>query len=444
MSPENVLLQPLPTAPPPPPPAALPAASNAGGAGPPSAQGPQSASAGDSGEAPGTGPGGATDTGEASSGSGPSESAAAGTPKTHRGATAGASQDGKAGKSGKAGTGPAGPAAQAGTGPGSPPFAQTLALSLAAHDSTGSGTAGTAASGKPTTKKSDGAQKSDKGAKTDPVQSALTLVLQGLAGAPTGGSIQGDKGAKQGSSAAAGTAAAVGVGSNSAGGAATTAAGSAAANALLAHAGAQDAKILTLLSATAAAAVHGSAQGQNQGQNQGPSQGQGATLPSGTAVALAAAQLGLAATSPATSTHVLAAATATLNAPVGSGAWGEELGTQLTWMTNQGIQSASLQLTPAHLGPLQVSISVHNGQASVWFGATQDATRQALERSMPQLQQMFSSQGLTLTDSGVSRDSPRDRAPSQPTVRAVSAVQSTATAITAPSSVRAGLVDAYV
>jgi flagellar hook-length control protein FliK len=93
--------------------------------------------------------------------------------------------------------------------------------------------------------------------------------------------------------------------------------------------------------------------------------------------------------------------------PVGTSGWTDELGAKVTWMAHQGIESASLHLSPEHLGPLQVSISVHNGQASVWFGAAQPDTRAALQQSLPQLRQLFASQGLTLADAGVSREPPR-------------------------------------
>ena len=97
----------------------------------------------------------------------------------------------------------------------------------------------------------------------------------------------------------------------------------------------------------------------------------------------------------------------TLASQVGTSAWTDELGTKVTWMAQQGIQSVSLQLSPEHLGPLQVNISVHDGQASVWFGAAQPDTRAALQQSLPQLRQLFANQGLTLTDAGVSREPPR-------------------------------------
>ncbi|HTX05018.1 MAG TPA: flagellar hook-length control protein FliK [Steroidobacteraceae bacterium] len=122
----------------------------------------------------------------------------------------------------------------------------------------------------------------------------------------------------------------------------------------------------------------------------------------------------------------------TVASQVGTSAWTDELGTKLTWMAHQGIQSASLQLSPEHLGPLQVNISVHDGQASVWFGAAQSDTRAALQQSLPQLRQLFANQGLTLADAGVSRDSPRgqERQSSTRSTTAMSAV----TAITLDSS----------
>jgi flagellar hook-length control protein FliK len=138
----------------------------------------------------------------------------------------------------------------------------------------------------------------------------------------------------------------------------------------------------------------------------------------------------------------------TLSSQVGSSAWTDELGAKVTWMANQGIESASLQLSPEHLGPLQVSISVHNGQASVWFGAAQPDTRTALQQSLPQLRQLFANQGLTLADAGVSRESPRGQSQQTPARGGAAA-----SAVTAPSpdgsaggtvvASRLGLLDTY-
>jgi flagellar hook-length control protein FliK len=138
----------------------------------------------------------------------------------------------------------------------------------------------------------------------------------------------------------------------------------------------------------------------------------------------------------------------TVSAPVGSSAWTDEVGTKVTWMAQQGIQSASLQLSPEHLGPMQVTISVRDGQASVWFGAAQPDTRAALQQSLPQLRQLFANQGLTLADAGVSRESPRGQDRQRPTragapVSGVSAVGLESSAGSTSISGGLGLVDTY-
>ena len=142
-----------------------------------------------------------------------------------------------------------------------------------------------------------------------------------------------------------------------------------------------------------------------------------------------------------------AKATVDVKSPVGSTAWADELGGKITWMAHQGIESASLRLSPAHLGPVEVRISVQDGGASVWFGAAQADTRAALEQALPRLREMFSTQGLTLADANVSREPPRQQ--QQPTTIAngVAAVTGVSE-ISAPQSsaslaLRIGLLDTY-
>jgi len=136
--------------------------------------------------------------------------------------------------------------------------------------------------------------------------------------------------------------------------------------------------------------------------------------------------------------------TAEIRQPVGTPAWSDELGTQITWMAHQGVQSASLQLSPEHLGPLEVHISVRDGNASVWFGAAQADTRAALEQALPRLREMFATQGLTLADSSVSREPPRNHARgASQNVAPVSAITDGETA--APAlRMSIGLIDTYV
>jgi flagellar hook-length control protein FliK len=139
-----------------------------------------------------------------------------------------------------------------------------------------------------------------------------------------------------------------------------------------------------------------------------------------------------------------------LESPVGSAAWDDELGTQLTWMTQKGLESGSLRVSPEHLGPVEVQISVQNRDASVWFGATHPHTRAALEQALPRLREMFASQGMTLTDSGVSRESlahhgsrNQTRSQASQSISAVSAVGSTDASTAAAVRMSLGLVDTY-
>jgi hypothetical protein len=106
-----------------------------------------------------------------------------------------------------------------------------------------------------------------------------------------------------------------------------------------------------------------------------------------------------------------AVAARTLHAPVGTDRWAEELGNRLTLMVDRTQQTASLRLSPEHLGPLEVRISITDDKASVWFGAVHADTRAAIEQALPRLREMFTAQGLSLTDTGVFHEPPREQTP---------------------------------
>jgi flagellar hook-length control protein FliK len=136
-----------------------------------------------------------------------------------------------------------------------------------------------------------------------------------------------------------------------------------------------------------------------------------------------------------------------VSAPVGTPAFSDELGGKITWMANQGVQSASLQLSPEHLGPVAVHISVQDGSASVAFNANHADARAALEQALPRLREMFATQGLTLTDASVSQQSPRGQSQKQ-AVAAIGAIggvssDESTSALPAVASARLGLVDTY-
>jgi flagellar hook-length control protein FliK len=180
------------------------------------------------------------------------------------------------------------------------------------------------------------------------------------------------------------------------------------------------------------------------------------TTPDGKANLAAPATDNTAAVAGAFQAHMVTHAQATANAdalgnkvstPVGDAGFADEVGDKITWMANQRIQSASLQLTPEHLGPVEVRISMQDGSASVSFNAAHADTRAALEQALPRLREMFSTQGLTLADASVSQQSPRGQ-PQRQAVSAIGAIGGTSgedstSSVTTVTRAQLGLVDTY-
>jgi flagellar hook-length control protein FliK len=137
-----------------------------------------------------------------------------------------------------------------------------------------------------------------------------------------------------------------------------------------------------------------------------------------------------------------AANTRSLHSPVGTQAWADELGSRVTMMTNKGEHTASLRLSPEHLGPLEIRIAMREDQASVWFGAAHADTRAAIEHALPRLRELFAAQGMSLADAGVFREPPRQQMPG---VQGARMVGSDADVDSAASiaRVQVGLLDAY-
>jgi flagellar hook-length control protein FliK len=131
--------------------------------------------------------------------------------------------------------------------------------------------------------------------------------------------------------------------------------------------------------------------------------------------------------------------------PVGSRAWADEIGSRVMLMTEHGKQTASLRLSPEHLGPLEIQVAIHDDQASVWFGAAHADTRAAIENALPRLRELFASQGLSLADAGVFREPPRQQtAPAAPASHSSdSAAGAEAVSGMVQRQVRLGLIDAY-
>ena len=95
----------------------------------------------------------------------------------------------------------------------------------------------------------------------------------------------------------------------------------------------------------------------------------------------------------------------TLSPPVGSAEWGPALGHQMLRMSAGGQQVAELNLNPAGLGPLKITLSVGDNQAQAMFVSSHESVRKAVEAALPQLRSTLAEQGISLGQTSVGAES---------------------------------------
>ncbi|WP_070061554.1 flagellar hook-length control protein FliK [Variovorax boronicumulans] len=130
--------------------------------------------------------------------------------------------------------------------------------------------------------------------------------------------------------------------------------------------------------------------------------GDDATTPSTTPFALQ--QPATVSTERTTESPVARPAVHTLAPEVGSEKWAPALGQQLARMSLGGTHTAELNLNPAGLGPLKVTLSVGEHQAQAAFVSAHESVRKAVEAALPQLRTSLSEQGITLGQTSVGAD----------------------------------------
>ncbi len=89
----------------------------------------------------------------------------------------------------------------------------------------------------------------------------------------------------------------------------------------------------------------------------------------------------------------------------GESGWAEELNGRINWLHRNGLQRAEIQLHPAELGTLEISISTDKDLASVVFHSPNRAARELIEAELPRLREMFAQAGIELGQSDVSGES---------------------------------------
>jgi flagellar hook-length control protein FliK len=94
--------------------------------------------------------------------------------------------------------------------------------------------------------------------------------------------------------------------------------------------------------------------------------------------------------------------------PVHDPRWPQSIAAEVRWCADNGVQSATLKLTPENLGPLEMRVDIKDNQVNVTMTASHAETRQALEQSLPRLRELLSSSGLQLGQANVQQESRRE------------------------------------
>jgi len=93
--------------------------------------------------------------------------------------------------------------------------------------------------------------------------------------------------------------------------------------------------------------------------------------------------------------------------------WSQQMTQQVAYMIKGGYQQAEIKLNPAHLGPMEIKLSINDDQASVNFVTQHAPVRDVIDAALPRLKDMLEQQGLNLADADVSTQSEQQQADSE-------------------------------
>jgi flagellar hook-length control protein FliK len=139
-----------------------------------------------------------------------------------------------------------------------------------------------------------------------------------------------------------------------------------------------------------------------------------------------------------------------VHASVDSADFPQGLSDRVSWMVDNGVNGAKLQVNPPQLGPIELRISVQGDHAQVWMITHSAVARDALESGSPKLREMLNAQGFGQVSVDISQRSFQDRSAYTPPYQRESAgVRSAAVTPTAATSAASaprallGALDAY-
>ena len=133
---------------------------------------------------------------------------------------------------------------------------------------------------------------------------------------------------------------------------------------------------------------------------------------------------------PSSATSVLGSVTGNIESPLGRSpgalptievstrepqTFASSMATHLRVIKNQGGGEAKMNLHPAELGRMSVSVITEGNETKVAFTVETSQARQAVEASLPRLREMLEQTGLSLADSNVSEQNRQSRTDEEPT-----------------------------
>jgi flagellar hook-length control protein FliK len=99
-----------------------------------------------------------------------------------------------------------------------------------------------------------------------------------------------------------------------------------------------------------------------------------------------------------------AAATAHIPTPLGHAEWASQLREKVVWLVDRQQQTAEIHIHPAHLGPVEVMLTLNDDRTSIAFVSPHPAVREAIESSFADLRATLEERGLNLGHASVSAD----------------------------------------
>jgi len=112
---------------------------------------------------------------------------------------------------------------------------------------------------------------------------------------------------------------------------------------------------------------------------------------------------------PTQSQQIASGSNVTINTPLQNSAWAQDFNNHIVWMAKNDQQVAQINISPAQLGPVQITLNLNGDQASLSFASPHAEVRKAIEDAMPNLREMLSSTGISLGQSNVGAQLPQQQ-----------------------------------